>query len=172
MPDRDVRKFLSDMLEGKVDGVRSEHGGVNLRHLVGQSVTPAIVSLVIWPYYLIRYRIEEWWGVRNGKPLEIESVKGVKLNEMMTTAHTLVTGINICMVVITNKPTSLNIPELFVCMKQLFGLSMESIQRRSPKARFERNQLILAEGWDRVEAYVTTPLAPAEIEWPHEPIII
>ncbi len=172
IPNRDIRKFVSDMYEGRVNGVPSEHGGVNLRHLVGQSVTPTVISLIIWLYHLIRYKIGGWWATRQGTPREEEAIKGLKLNEMMATAHTLVTGVNIGRVVITQNPTSLNIAELFVCMKHLFGLAMKTLERRSPKAKFERNQLILAEGWDRVEAYVLQPLAPGEIVWPTQPIII
>ena len=172
IPSRDIRKFVSDMYEGKIGGVRSEHGGVNLRHLVGQSVTPTVVSLVIWLYHLIRYRIGGWWANRQGHPYQEEAVKGLKLNEMMATAHTIVTGVNVGKVIVTENPTMLNVPELIVCMKHLSGLAVKTLQRRSPQARFERNQLILADGWDRVEAYVASPIASDEIDWPESPIVI
>jgi hypothetical protein len=163
IPNREIRT----MVQG------AYRGGYNMRHLVGQSVTPFVTGLIIHLYDLLMYRIPNLYKKYvKKKTIEEEAVKGLKLNEMMSTAHTMVAGINIGKVVITGDWLSLNLPQLLTAVTQVYLLGMKTWHRYDIFARVERNQILLDEGWLNLENYCRECPDPSSIEWPNKPILL
>ena len=163
LPNREIRKFIQDVYKD----------GVNLRHMVGQAVTPSVTSLVILLYDILRYRLPNWYR-KNIKNITIEEepVPGLRFNEMMVVAHTLVLGVNVGRVIITKNPTTLNLPELITFMGTIYKLGIGTMKRYDIEARYERNRILLDDGWGRVDAFVNQPIRTEEIAWPELAIVI
>jgi hypothetical protein len=163
LPNRELRKFIA----------QSYQGGLNLRHVVGQAVTPMVTSLILVLYNLLRYRLPTWYKktVKKEKVQE-EAVPGLKLNEMMAVSHTLVAGVNVGRVAVTGDWFCLNIAEALYCARVLLGLALKARRRRCIVASYKRNRLYLDEGWASLEAYVSQPIECSEIHWPERQIVI
>lgn len=184
LPNRTVRKFVVDMFEGRnpwaPEGERlsyrdlPEGGGYNLRHVVGQGVTPAVTTLVVWFYHLLRYRLKPWVDrhVRGAALRPPEAVPGLKYNEMLFAAHAAVAGVNIGKVAVAGNPLLFNLAEAATVGRYALGLALKTWKRYDLQARYDRNQVLLDEGWERIERLMAAPAPPGSLMWPQRPIIL
>ena len=96
MPVREIRKFADDLY----------NGGYNLRHMFVQSLSIAMIEIVIRPYVFIKHQ---------EKNIEKESLC-LKQREMRLMAHTLTSAFNVGKVILTKNPLLINLPQiLFTC---------------------------------------------------------
>lgn len=163
LPHRELRTLI----------VQSYQSGVNLRHVVGQAVTPAVTSLVLLLYNMLRYQLPALHEkFIHGEIRPGEAIPGLKLNEMMAVSHALVMGLNLGRVTITGNWFHLNLAESAYCARTLLGLSRKAHAGRCIVAKCERNAIALEEGWKSLESYISRPLDSAEIDWPEHLLTI
>lgn len=88
-PQRNIRKFVNDLYKD----------GLNLRNLVMQGVPVATTELLIWIYNSLRYKDSEF----------SKEVINNKKEKLLLISHGIATAVNSGKVIITKKPTSLNL---------------------------------------------------------------
>ncbi len=180
LPSRKLRTFVREMYYGNSPWSPSgkgrpgsEFGGYNLRHVLGQSVTPATTQLAIWLYYHIRYSFPNWLGKEvAGQEVGSSRVPGLKLAELQAVAHATVAAVNVGRVIVVGNPLVLNLPQLTACMAALTRMTLINRRRFNIEARNERNRILLDEGWSSIEAMLEVPQERVIKLLPEETLVI
>lgn len=106
-PQREIRKFANDLYKD----------GLNLRNLVMQGVPVATTELLILIYTSLRYK---------DSCFSKESIKNKK-EKLLLISHGIATSVNIGKVVITKKPTSLNLIMITRTIKLVWNVVKDEI---------------------------------------------
>ena len=104
-PNRDIRKFACELYKD----------GLNIRNLVMQGVPVATVEAIMWIWLSLRYKDSEY---------SKEQIK-TKREILLLLSHSIATTVNINKVIITQNPTSLNLPMII----RTVHLSWKAIKR-------------------------------------------
>jgi len=139
---RDLRIFVQKDLY--------EHG-INLRHLVLQTVAPFFIEVFIRSYIYFRY---------HKQTLDPDALLQKKL-ELLTVGHSISTGFNIGKIIIMQDPTMLNMPQLIALSKTLIQLVLKEYKRNSFSKKVLRNLGDLRKTRQEYEALVNNNLPTA-----------
>lgn len=103
--------------------------GINLRHLVLETIAPLSIEIIIRSYIFFRYRA----GKVNQDALE------QKKYELLTVGHAISAGINVGKVIIMEDPLLMNIPQIMALSKNLIRLVLKEYGRNSLTNKALRN---------------------------------
>lgn len=103
--------------------------GINLRHLVLQTIPPTAIEVIIRSYIFFRYR----------KQTVDPDALMQKKTELLAVAHSVCAGFNIGKVIITEDPLLINIPQLVALSRTLFKLVVQEYSRNSSFSKALRN---------------------------------
>jgi hypothetical protein len=131
---REIRVFAMDMYKQ----------GINLRHLMLQTLAPLTVEIILRVYFTIRYR-------RTEAP---DDAKKLKKSELLLLGHSISTAFNIGKIIIMNNPLLLNVPQVLFTAKQLLGYFLLEQGRNSFIAKYRRNMFEMNEELDDLEAEI------------------
>jgi len=143
---REVRVFTMDMYKQ----------GINLRHLMLQTLSPLTVELLLRVYFAVRYRQTE---------IPEEDIK-LKKSELLLLGHSISTAFNIGKIIIMNNPLLLNVPQVIFTSKQLLGFLILEQNRNSFISKYRRNIFEIEEELDELEIVINTGiLKPIELQF-------
>lgn len=139
MPNHEIRKFAIEMYRN----------GFNLRQLLAQFLTPALVEVVVRAYVLAReFR-------RTGKIL-YPSARRLKTTEMLLASHGIVMAFNVGKVVIRSNAEGplalrkLNLPEIVMAVRYFIPFVVKRFKLNDPVEILRRNAKHIDEGYDRL----------------------
>jgi hypothetical protein len=95
--------------------------GINLRHLVLQTIPTISIELILRSYVLFRY---------HNKIVNSDALTQKK-TELLAVGHSVCAGFNIGKVIVLSDPLLINLPQLFALSKTLIRLALQESKRNS-----------------------------------------
>jgi len=128
---RELRVFVEkDLYQRYVykEGKRI-NAGINLRHLVLQTIAPLSIEVIIRCYIFFRY---------HKQTIDQDALEQKKL-ELLTIGHAVSTGFNLGKIYLTKDPLLINIPQIVALSKTLMKLVLQEYNRNSFYGKVQRN---------------------------------
>ena len=133
--------------------------GFNCKNIIIQSLSAAIIEIVIRVYFSIKsvkqYRedfqlSEDYSNFEEFKHF-FQPANKEKLNEMLLVAHAIVTAINVGKVVIKKSPWEINVAEIFAVVKYGVKILDSTVRSNSEYAKLLRNTENIHQTWQTLE---------------------
>ena len=139
LPDHEIRKFAIQMYSH----------GYNLRFILVQALSPALVEIITRGYVMGR-EYKEFGEIK------FPSAKRLKLTELLLTGHLLVTAVNAGKVIIQCNAEgplalrNLNIPSIIATIRYLIPFVYKRIKLNDPVEIIKRNAKDIVTGYDSI----------------------
>jgi len=130
--------------------------GINLRHVVLQTIPPLFIEVVLRSYAYLRFK-----GLR-----ENPDALAQKKMELLTVGHMICGGFNVGKVVLMNDPTQINVPQMMALARTMFRLACMEYKRNSFAGRIIRNteemqldlDVLYADSKELISKNISTPI--------------